>query len=355
MKGLDNIGATCYMNATLQCFCNIEEFVNFFKYNGYLINKVRNDDGKKTLSSSFKLLIEKLWPNNYYINNQQKSYSPKEFKAKISKLNPLFKGVQANDSKDLVNFIIMTLHDELNMTKNQIINNNVHLDQTNMQIMYNSFIQNFRANENSEISRLFYAFNNNITKCHNCKVQSYNFQTYFFLIFPLEEIRKFKLSYNQYNNFNNIMNINEVNIQDCFEYDRKITEMSGQNAMYCNYCRRTTTSSNRTLLFTGPEILIIILNRGKGIQYNVKCNFFEDLNLQGYISMPETGCYYKLIGIITHIGESGMAGHFIAYCRNPINNNWNKYNDSIVTPVNNFKSEVIDFAMPYLLFYKKQH
>ena len=149
------------------------------------------------------------------------------------------------------------------------------------------------------------------------------------------------------------MNINEVNIQDCFEYDRKITEMSGQNAMYCNYCRRTTTSSNRTLLFTGPEILIIILNRGKGIQYNVKCNFFEDLNLQGYISMSETGCYYKLIGIITHIGESGMAGHFIAYCRNPINNNWNKYNDSIVTPVNNFKSEVIDFAMPYLLFYKK--
>ena len=30
--GLDNIGATCYMNATLQCFCHIEKFVNFFKY-----------------------------------------------------------------------------------------------------------------------------------------------------------------------------------------------------------------------------------------------------------------------------------------------------------------------------------
>ena len=31
--GLTNIGATCYMNATLQCFCHIEKFINYFKYN----------------------------------------------------------------------------------------------------------------------------------------------------------------------------------------------------------------------------------------------------------------------------------------------------------------------------------
>ena len=29
--GLDNIGATCYMNATLQSFCQIEEFASYFK------------------------------------------------------------------------------------------------------------------------------------------------------------------------------------------------------------------------------------------------------------------------------------------------------------------------------------
>ena len=32
-------------------------------------------------------------------------------------MNPLFKGVAANDAKDLVNFIIMTLHEELNMAR----------------------------------------------------------------------------------------------------------------------------------------------------------------------------------------------------------------------------------------------
>ena len=30
--GLQNIGATCYMNSTLQCFCHIEKFVEFFNY-----------------------------------------------------------------------------------------------------------------------------------------------------------------------------------------------------------------------------------------------------------------------------------------------------------------------------------
>ena len=29
--GLDNIGTTCYMNATLQNFCQIEEFASYFK------------------------------------------------------------------------------------------------------------------------------------------------------------------------------------------------------------------------------------------------------------------------------------------------------------------------------------
>ena len=48
-----------------------------------------------------------------------------------------------------------------------------------------------------------------------------------------------------------------------------------------------------------------------------------------------------------------MGGHFIAYCLNPINEEWYQYNDSIVNPVNVFKKDVIDKAMPYLLFYQK--
>ena len=123
--------------------------------------------------------------------------------------------------------------------------------------------------------------------------------------------------------------------------------------MYCNNCKINCNGMMCTNLVTGPEILILILNRGQGIQFNVKINFYEDLNLYNYIEYKNTGFNYKLIGVITHIGESGMSGHFIAYCRDPITFQWNKYNDSIVSPVNNFQTEVINFAMPYLLFYQK--
>ena len=109
----------------------------------------------------------------------------------------------------------------------------------------------------------------------------------------------------------------------------------------------------KTCLVTGPEILILLLNRGKGIEFDVKINFYEKLDLSNYIEYKNTGYKYNLIGVITHIGESSMSGHFIAYCRDPITGLWYKYNDSIVSEVNDFQKDVINFAMPYLLFYQK--
>ena len=148
-------------------------------------------------------------------------------------------------------------------------------------------------------------------------------------------------------------NINEVNIFDCFDYDKKVNYMTGENQMFCNYCRANSDSYMKTNLYTGPEVLILILNRGKGIEFDVKIYFTEELNLSKYIENKESGYMYKLIGVITHLGESSMSGHFIAYCKDPLNGKWFKYNDAIVDEVNDFKKEVIDFAMPYLLFYQK--
>ena len=351
LVGLENIGATCYMNATLQCFCHIEKFINFFKYHKQIVDIVKIDRNK--LSSSFKLLIEKLWPNNFVQSNRKNYYAPEEFKNKISKMNPLFQGVAANDAKDLVNFIIMTLHEELNKINknNKNINNNTFLDQRDPQLMFNIFASNFMAENKSIISDLFYGINCNITNCGGCNTQTFNYQTYFFIVFPLEEVRKFKFG-NQFYNFN--YNNNFVDIYDCFNYDNKINSMSGDNSMYCNYCKNTCRSSMCTILTTGPEILILLLNRGKGKEFNVKINFYDKLDLTKYIQYKNTGCKYKLIGVITHMGESGMSGHFIAYCLDPISKYWYKYNDAIVTLVTDFQNEIINYAMPYLLFYQKE-
>ena len=381
--GLKNVGATCYMNATLQCFCNLEKFVDYFKYK-LKDEKIKNL-GKPNLTISFKYLIENLWQtkgNKYIINkfnkanSNNKYYIPILFKKKISEMNPLFDGVQANDAKDLVNFLIMTLHEELNKAKKnkELSSTDVFINQSNRELVFNNFAQTFMKENMSLISDLFYAINNNVTECLNCHNRKYNFQIYFFLIFPLEEVRKFKIQnqaniYNpnnqnmmylnqmQFNqNFffqNNNQNINSVNLIDCFRYSQKIDEFSGENAMYCNNCQCQYNSKYQTTLYSGPGILIIILNRGQGIQFKVKCEFALQLNLYEFIENKETGFMYDLVGVVTHLGGNDSSGHFIAYCKNPINQTWYQYNDDLVFPVGNFVEEVINYAMPYILFYQK--
>ena len=294
-------------------------------------------------------------------------------------MNELFKGVQANDSKDLVNFIIMTLHEEMNRAEKKGTNNNDFMNnimvQTNKQLVLQNFLKGFQEENKSKISDLFYAQNNTMTQCQQCKEIKYNFQTYFFLIFPLEEVRKFNIeykknqfiqTYNYMNNMNpvlfqqmlnnfliNIQNQNSVNIYTCFEYSQKVEYFMGENAMYCNRCNAQCPASYMTKLYTGPQILIVILNRGIGIQFKVKLEFNQTLDLSKYIEEKRTGYLYNLIGVVTHMGESGASGHFIACCKSPIDGVWYRYNDDLVSQVYNFKQEIMDYAMPYILFFQK--
>ena len=351
--GLQDIGAICYINSTLQCFCHIEKFVEFFKYNQFIINKVRNN--KNNLTSSFKLLIENLWPNNYGFSNNKKDYAPYEFKDKIALMNPIFKGLASNNPKDLINFIIMTLHEELNKGKNNA-NNNIYLglDQRNQQLMLNSFCKEFMEKNKSIISDIFYGVECNILECGRCYSKTFNYQTYFLIEFPLEECIKYKSNYtnNMFNNNNNNIEINQVSLYDCFEYYRKIKILSGDKANYCNYCEQACNFTMCKHLTTGPEILILLFDRGNDNK-NIRLYYFENINLINFLELNNLGNNYKLIGVISYSEESGNRGSFIAYCRDPISGSWNKYNDSLVTEINNFMDEVIISSKPHLLFYQK--
>ena len=75
------------------------------------------------------------------------------------------------------------------------------------------FMENFIKENKSIMSDIFYTMNGTSTQCSNCRIIKYNFQIYFFIIFPLEEVRKIKINYfeNQFNlmNQNNMINPNQ--------------------------------------------------------------------------------------------------------------------------------------------------
>ena len=101
--------------------------------------------------------------------------------------------------------------------------------------------------------------------------------------------------------------------------------------MYCNICNQLSDTFYSTSLYSAPNNLIINLNRGKGAVYECKVNFPEILNIFNYVFLKTGVTVYELYAVICHLGPSSMSGHFVAYCRNRIDQKWYLYNDANVT------------------------
>ena len=352
--GLDNLGATCYMNAVLQCMAHFKEvsekILNWYK------NMDDNNKKDRQLSYAFGEVLDNLYfPHEN--NNYKVSYSPKNFKELVGNLNPLFKGIQANDSKDLMNFIIEKMHFELNPLGEKDLeikdnDNNFINDQTNELLTFNNFKKEFTNNYHSFLSEYLYALQKTVTVCCYCNTMIYNFQTYNFLIFPLLDVKNFIIRSNCQNPYFNYQNY-VLNLIDCFNYYQKMDFFQGENQIYCNTCKSNQNAKYWNFLYSTPTILCIVLNRGKDNKdFNENITFGTELNLSNFVQDKSDCAYYYLIGVVVHIGDSSMSGHFFSYSRTHFRTPWYKYNDSIVSPCKS-ENDIYSCGTPYILFYHK--
>ena len=365
--GLQNIGATCFMNATLQCLSQTKRLTNYFLNEEHLPriinnNIALNDPNQLQLSPVYFELLENLW------NKEGESYyAPYNFMNRINDMNPLFKKGEAGDAKDFIIYILEQMHKELKMPLNlNNVNQNLPINQYDQNITLMNFFNEF-SKETSILSDLFFGFNETTNICSNCKFIynsqnkpnpiCYNYGIFNLLIFPLEEIKKYK------NNMN-LMNLqsfyqgptNNVSMDDCFIYNEKTDFFTGDNKNYCNLCKQLCDSQYTSKIYVSPNILILILNRGKGNMYKVNLDFTMKLDITNYVILKEnTRIIYNLYGVITHLGESGPNAHFVASCKSPVDNKWYRYNDAQVSPIQDFKRDVYNFGVPYILFYEKEN
>ena len=333
------------MNASLQCFSNTKKLSEYF-----LSHYIKEPN--KIMSNEYYEVLKNLWDRE----NNNKSYSPNSFKDVLSKENPLFAGIAANDSKDLINFLLERFHQELNVAKNENINNNDPnsnpnpQDQSDEQLMLKLFLDDMKEKFDSPISNLFYGILETKSQCQGCNIIKFNFQVYSFLEFPLQQVNQFFFNKGTRPLINPDGKNPDVDLYECFEYYEKVDLMTGDNQMFCNQCNKLCNSYYSTKLYSGPTYLILNLNRGKGAVYECKVNFPEQLTIYNYFTNKQGITTYELYAVICHLGPSSMSGHFVAYCRNKIDNKWYLYNDALVSLCT--KPKQYTDGMPYILFYK---
>ena len=265
-------------------------------------------------------LVQNLWENNLI-----EDYLPYNIKGLINKLNPSLKN--ENDIKKLTIFIIETLHKELNEIKisNKYILN-FHYE--NIDKCFQTYERYFQENFKSIISNLFAIKYNTQIECLICKHTTNKINFSYLLSFSLIDVALKR-------------NNNNLTINNFFSYFQK----SETTVNPCSYCKTKRLSYNNFNLLTGPKVLIINIEREKNYKLNIKLNFDETLNLNDFIYYNNINYNYQLIGVITKINNKS----FIAICRSFKNNNWYKYNGSIVTK-SSFR-EIKKSEIPYLLFY----
>ena len=422
--GLNNIGATCFMNSTLQCLSQTEALTNYFlkKSNLDIIinnNSALENKNSHQLSPIYLDLIQKLWDKK----NENQSFSPNAFMEKVNVLNPLFKTGQAGDAKDFIIFVLEKLHNELKRPNKLVLKDyDLKNNQYDRESAYH-YIYNDLNKDSSIISEIFFGYNETTNECLNCKKNyqnlnnpiCYNYGIFNCLIFPLEEVKNM-VNANKNNNINNNLMIfnnfqmnnmfqmnnpnlmNSANLQmnnanllmsngnlqmnnnnnilinngnlimgnvtqqnksvtlyDCFCFNQKVDLFQGENRNYCNICKQTYDSYYTTKILKSPDVLILILNRGRGNIYDVKLIFDESIDITEFVQLKDRPkIIYNLYGVITHIGESGPNAHFVASCKSPINNKWYRYNDAFINSINDLQKEVIEFGTPYILFYQKK-
>ena len=360
--GLNNIGATCYLNSTLQCLSQTTILTNYFLNEKNKEKIINNNIAKKNpndlqLCPAYLELIKNLWNKNA----MNKSYSPNNFMNTIEAMNSLFIKGQAGDSKDFIIFILEQIHNELKKPNKNNKTPKEELNQYDKNNALNNFFYEFQ-NELSIISDTFFGFNETTNTCLYCKNYymqrnmnypiCYNYGIFNVLIFPLEEVKNMRNSMNRMNNAM-IKNTNVVNLYECFYYNQKTDLFTGENKNYCNICKKLEDSEYTSRIFSAPNILILILNRGKNNIYKVAIDFNEALDISQFVLQKSENLTYNLYGVITHLGESGPNAHFVSTCKSPIDNKWYRYNDAMVNPISNFQKDVVNFGNPYILFYQR--
>ncbi|XP_074604530.1 ubiquitin carboxyl-terminal hydrolase 48-like isoform X2 [Brevipalpus obovatus] len=307
--GLKNLGATCYVNCSLQVW-----FHNpFFRE---AIYKWRPEDDEKEIAAQ---LNRDLLSTESTGSNELVKYNPVsaggQLQVIFAKLQfsskryidptPFVNSLQLDvclqqDAQEFSKLFLTLLEEELRSQKNPSVRN---------------IIQTQYCGE--------YDY---VTRCSNCN-QEFTFPSKFY-----------ELS----------LNIKgHKDVHECLDEFFSPEILEGSNQYHCNVCQSKQNVVRTIRLRKCPpylnlQLLRFIYDRQKRLRkkLNTSIKFPLTLDMKKYFHHNEKGCTeYHLCAVVVHRGQFAHSGHYIANIKDRASGRWYKFNDEYVelTPENVIK------------------
>uniref|UniRef100_A0A6B2L6W3 USP domain-containing protein n=1 Tax=Arcella intermedia TaxID=1963864 RepID=A0A6B2L6W3_9EUKA len=325
LRGLTNLGNTCWLNTILQCLSNTLPLTNFFisyQYLDYLM-----EENNSSFPRNFDALLKELW------KGYPGEFAPHQFIKEIRKYRtPLGEHMKQQDAHEGFTFILDKLHDSINQGKSKTY----HEAGPDTSLL--AWKQHMRR-EDSFIWELFGGQLKSTISCHSCGKKSSKFDHFTSLSMEIP---------------------NTTSKQHVMELLAHFTK-SEKVEWNCPFCSRKSFTEKKITISHLPEILVLHLKRfsqswvtGEHRKIQNFVDFpLDNLDLSRFLSenhrKKENFKDYTLYAITNQRG-SLSSGHYTAYVNRY--NKWYHCNDSSVSLVPNPRSVITEEA--YLLFYYRK-
>ena len=161
-----------------------------------------------------------------------------------------------------------------------------------------------------------------------------------------------------------------IHLKDCLREFKQSETLDEENMWYCNKCKDHVQATKTLEIFKVPRIMIISLKRfktsrskygfGGGQKLDTQVDFpIENLDMSDFVlskkQKESEKLIYDLYAVSNHYGSVGF-GHYTAYGKNPLTNEWLYFDDSSVSNVSDIsstRSQIVSGAA-YNLFYRRR-
>jgi ubiquitin C-terminal hydrolase len=351
IKGIPNIGNTCFLNTCLQILLQTPELDVLVKQEKDVLDLKKQNSVERYVWIAWKKWKESMVSDTNIadIREFHTFVQTIQFVAQ-KKGHTLFSGYVQNDLSEFLLFFIDTLHEYFKRPRSMKVEGVIQNETDVIAKECYQMLQETYKNEYSEIIDTFYGVSVSTIYDTNKKVSSKP-ETFFLLDLPIPSISPLPLS-----------------IYSCF--DHYVSPEYMENGWIDEKTKETKSVYKKTDFWNFPKILVITLQRfqtnfsnsghsqtnfsGQEVQISKKKDLvdfpLENLDLSKYVIGYHPRKYiYDLYGVVNHIGDV-EGGHYTAFVLSETEKKWYHCNDDRIEMVQDPRHIITPMA--YVFFYR---